>query len=222
MAEWEQERPLAGASVKPTSDEEEAVTAVNHKKSIRHQRCIIYSGCCAAFTVILAVVIIILFCTIFKVKQSKITLLNIKINGLNDVVKVSSSSTNFTFSSDFSIKNPNYASFKYNNFTTSLIYYGTNIGEAQVPHGNAKARKTTLVNVTIDVVLNDAIKKSSYLVADGLSGLFNISTYADITGKVIVLGIYKKQVEIKSNCSFSYDILTQETVEKHCKSQVSY
>jgi hypothetical protein len=222
MAEWEQERPLAGASVRPTSDEEEAGTTVNHKKSIRHQRCIIYSGCCAAFVVILAVVIIILFFTIFKVKHPKITLLNIKIKGLNDLLKISSSSTNITFSSDFSIKNPNYASFKYNNFTTSLIYYGTNIGEALVPHGNAKARKTTWVNVTMEIVLNDAISKANYLVADVFSGLFNVSTYADITGKVSVLGIYKRHVEIKSNCSFSFNITTLATVEEHCKSKVSY
>ncbi|KAM7275935.1 hypothetical protein ACFE04_017801 [Oxalis oulophora] len=220
----DQERPLSGASYRPASDEE-AVTAVKHTKSIRRRRCILCSGCCAASVVIIALIFIILFFTIFKVKHPKITLKNVKITGIDSswsILNLPSSTTNMTFSSQFTIKNPNYFSFKYNNFTTTLIYYGTNIGEAMVPHGVAKSRRTAYTNVTVNVVVNDVLPETSYFLADLKNGLFNVSTYANIKGRVNVAGIYKKNIKLQSNCSFSYKISTLETVWKLCKSKVSY
>ncbi|GFZ00971.1 late embryogenesis abundant (LEA) hydroxyproline-rich glycoprotein family [Actinidia rufa] len=127
MAEKEQVKPLAPASVLPSSDDEE--TALYLKK-IHRKKCIKCCGCILALLLIQIIVIIILIFTVFKVKDPIINLNGVKVEKI-DLIKGTTTprpGSNMTLTTDVSVKNPNVASFKYGNTTTTLYYWGTVIG----------------------------------------------------------------------------------------------
>ncbi|KAF6154553.1 hypothetical protein GIB67_027826 [Kingdonia uniflora] len=205
MAEHDHEdRPLAPASGKIHSDEEEMT---NKLKNISGRRCIKCCGCCTALIVILAVVIIVLTFTLFQVKNPDIkmnsfTITNIKLNGSSLDPTV-----NITMIADISVKNPNIASFIYKNSTTILYYRGNTVGEVQIPQGQSKARRTQRMNVTGELITAKLISDSN-LANDVDSGLLGMSTYTRIGGRDDLAKVYHSDKEINPEEIDDYEIET--------------
>ncbi|KAE8716276.1 desiccation protectant protein Lea14-like protein [Hibiscus syriacus] len=107
-----------------------------------------------------------------------------------------------------SVKNPNIASFKYRNTTTTLYYYGKVVGDARGHAGRAKPHRTVRMNITIDIIM-DRLLASPNLVADASSGTLTMSSYSRIGGRINVLNIIKRHVTVKMNCSMTVDIFSQ-------------
>ncbi|XP_051132770.1 late embryogenesis abundant protein At1g64065 [Andrographis paniculata] len=217
MAETsDQSRPLAGASDRPTSsdDEESALTG------IRRKRCVKCFTCVAALLLIQAIVIVVLIFTVFKVKDPIIRMNRVTVTKLDLVAGTTTPrpGANMTLIADVSVKNPNYASFRYQNTTTALYYHGSVIGEARGPPGRARARRTMRMNITVDV-MTDRVLANSDFASDLTSGLLTMSSYTEVAGRVKMV-VVKKHVTVKMNCTVTVNMTTQAIQEQRCKRKV--
>ncbi|XP_059651329.1 uncharacterized protein LOC132298957 [Cornus florida] len=217
MVEREQARPLAPASERPSSDDDETVL---DQKALRRKKCIKCCGCIAALLLIEVVVVIILIFTVFKVKDPVIKMNGVTVDKL-DLINGTTPrpGSNMSLTADVSVKNPNVASFKYSNTTTTLYYRGTMIGEARGPPGQAKARRTMRMNVTVDIITDSLVTNPS-LSSDYKSGLLTMTSFTRVGGRVTIMKIIKKHVIVKMNCSMTINITSQSIQEQKCKRKV--
>ncbi|CAI9764859.1 unnamed protein product [Fraxinus pennsylvanica] len=220
MAERDQVRPLAPASERISSDDEEI--ALQNVKNLKKRRCIKCCGCIAAVILIQAAVVVILIFTVFKVKDPIIRMNNVivtKLEPINATMPLPRPGSNMSITADISVKNPNYASFKFPNTSTTLFLHGTVIGDAQGPPGKSKARRTTRMNVTVNIIADRILSQPS-LGDDINSGLIAIDSYTVVGGRVKLMNIIKKHVTVKMNCTVSINITTRAIQEQKCKRKV--
>ncbi|XP_057805751.1 late embryogenesis abundant protein At1g64065-like [Salvia miltiorrhiza] len=218
----EQIRPLAPASERPTSSDDEAgATAVGGGRRRRQQllRC---CGCCGAVVLLQAVVIVILIFTVFKVKDPVIRLNGVTVDRL-DLINGTATprpGSNMSLTADVSVKNPNFASFRYPETTSALFYRGAAIGEARGPAGRARARRTARMNVTVEVIA-DRVLAQPDLGSDINSGLLTLGSYTEVGGKVKILMV-KKHVRVTMNCSLTVNVTSQAIQGQKCKRKVKF
>ncbi|KAK2995831.1 hypothetical protein RJ640_006170 [Escallonia rubra] len=217
MAEKEQVRPLAPASERQSSDDEETAA---HLKKTRRRKCIKCCGCIAALLLVEAVVVVILIFTVFKVKDPIVKLNNVKIDKL-DLINGTTPrpGSNMSLTADVSVKNPNYASFKYRNTTTTLFYRGAVIGEARGPPGQTKARRTMNMSLVVEIIV-DGLMANPNLQSDVKSGLVDFSSYTRVGGRIKMLKIIKKHVIVKMNCTMSINMTSRAIQKMKCKRKV--
>lgn len=118
-----------------------------------------------------------------------------------------------------SVWNPNVASFKYSKTTTEISYHGEVIGEGETPSGEAKAKETMKMNLTMEIE-PEKIDEISDLMKDFNSGALNISSYTEIPGRVKILGFIKKSLVVKMNCSLTYNSKSQTIQGEDCEQHV--
>ncbi|XP_058754295.1 uncharacterized protein LOC131627457 [Vicia villosa] len=218
MAETDQARPLAPVRVHPRSDDEEkALRKTNRRRKLK------LCGCVTSILLLLIViVIVILVFTVFKVKDPNVTTNEIHLTnfGVNLVqLPTPQVKLNMTMVVNMSIRNSNRASFKLGNSTTSVYYRGISVADAVIPPGLViKARKTSGLNVTVDVMA-DRLASSPNLVGDVVQGEMIMNTYSVIPGRVKILFI-KKHVEVKMNCTMTIDISKRGIKDLNCKHKV--
>lgn len=213
MSDTDQERPLA-----PARDINEPA-----HKSKRHQRRIKLCLCITVIFLLLVIVILILAFTVFKVQEPKVTTNGITLKNLDltlDPTPIPRVNLNMSMLIDMSIKNPNAASFKLGNTTTIIYYRGATVAEARTPPGLVKARRTSGMNVTVDIMA-DRLASSPDLVADVLvRGKMIMDTYSVISGRVKILFV-KKHVEVRMNCTVTVDISSRAIYQDmSCKRKV--
>ncbi|XP_058100186.1 late embryogenesis abundant protein At1g64065-like [Magnolia sinica] len=219
MGEMDQVRPLAPASDRMNSDEEDGKKRPSPKK-LQKRRCIICCGCCAATTLILAIVILVLALTVFRVRDPDMTLNSIIIDRMKfNKETTSNPSINMTLKADVSIKNPNIASFKFGNSTTLIYYRGTSVGQAYTPAGKASAKRTLQMNVTIDV-LADRLIGDMDLYKDLISGSLQVNSHTKIGGRVNLLNIFKRHVDVEMNCNITVSLNNNAISDQKCKRSV--
>lgn len=219
MVDREQARPLAPSIERPSSDEDDNTL---HHQSQAHKKFIKRCACPLAFSILIAIVIIVLIFTIFRVKDPVITMNGVKITKLelvNNSIITPKSGANMSLIADVSVKNPNVASFRYSNTTTSLYYHGIMVGEAHGPPGKAKARRTIRMNVTVDVVTDRVVSSPDFISDLGL-GLLTMSSFSRVPGQVKILNLFKRHVVVKMNCTTTFNISTQAIKEQSCKKNV--
>ncbi|KAJ9706046.1 hypothetical protein PVL29_001558 [Vitis rotundifolia] len=204
MAEKDQAKPLAPAGLR--SDEEEAMS--RELKKLHPPKYIKCCGCITALILILAVTLLVLAFTIFRVKDPVI-----KMNGIRFGQLELEDGANLTLVADVSVKNPNVASFRFSNATTSITYNGTMIGQARTPPGEAKARRTLRMNVTVEIIPEKIMAVPRLL----SSRAINISSYTRIAGRVKILKIIKKNVVVKLNCTMMVNLTSREIERQSCK-----
>ncbi|XP_039063366.1 uncharacterized protein LOC120208079 [Hibiscus syriacus] len=214
-------RPLAPAANTRSSDDGEAASQF---KKVKRKKFIKCCSCIAALIIILAVVITVLIFTVFRVKDPIIKLNGVSITNLElingtSTVPIPRPGSNISLMADVSVKNPNIASFKYRNTTTTLYYYGTVVGDARGPGGSAKARRTMQMNISVDIV-TDRLLASPNLVADVGSRTLTMSSYSRIRGRINMLSIVKTHVTVKMNCTFTVNITSQAIHGQKCKRKV--
>ncbi|KAL8088896.1 hypothetical protein AgCh_038601 [Apium graveolens] len=182
-----------------------------------------YKLCCACTFLaifIIGFILVILFLTVFKVKKPKINLTSMKIKGLQGANPFNLAPiTNLTAIADVSVKNPNIASFKIKNGTTGIYYEGVQVADSQIPRWNAKAKKTTDINVTMEFMLQKILSVSG-LVEDLTAGSIPLNTKTRIKGNVDIIGIIKKTIAVKLDCNFKF-LIANQTIQNHkCNSTV--
>ncbi|CAA6665944.1 unnamed protein product [Spirodela intermedia] len=234
------EEPLASGmslqriGVEPvTNSDSGGDVEVPRKKPSRRRRCAICCCvCCGVSVVILGIVILILALTIFKVKDPVLTLNSVAFSGV-DVSLFSQSGrqvpVNATMNADISIKNPNAASFRFRNSTTVFYHDGKEVGVAYAPNGNARAHRTVRFNATVDVfaekavaILTTNLSKTLQLLG-GNSVNINLRSFTEVDGRVNLWGLYKKNLEVKMNCTMTleYALAAQVISNKDCRATVN-
>ncbi|KAL4325619.1 hypothetical protein GQ457_11G001460 [Hibiscus cannabinus] len=217
MKERDQARPLAPASGLPSSDYGEAAL---HLTKVRRKKFIRCFASVAALTIVLVAVIVTLIFTVFRVKDPIITMKGVTVTKMELINgTIPKPGSNITVRADVSVKNPNIASFKYRNTTTTLYYYGKVVGDARGPAGRARAHRTVRMNVTIDIIV-DRVLGSPNLAGDASSGTLTVTSYSRVGGRINVLNIIKRHVTVKMNCSMTVNIFSQAIQAQKCKRKV--
>ncbi|KAK9279205.1 hypothetical protein L1049_012883 [Liquidambar formosana] len=213
MAEKEQVDRLSSYE----ADDKEALL---HLKKIRREKCIKCCSCVAALMLVQAIVIIILAFTVFRVKDPIIKVNSVTVTRI-DLINgtIPRPGTNMSVIADVSVKNPNVASFKHGNTTSSLYYRGTLVGEARGPPGQSKARRTTRMNITVDII-TDRLTSNPNLKSDVGSGLLTMSSFSRVGGRVKIMKIIKRNVIVTMNCTTTVNISTQAILKQQCKRHV--
>ncbi|KAF3974409.1 hypothetical protein ACB098_11G072700 [Castanea mollissima] len=218
MVEKEQVRPLAPATDLPSSDHDEAALYI---QKLKRKRCIKCCGIISALLLLQAIAVIILIFTVFKVKDPIIKMNGVTITKLELINNtIPKPGVNMSLIANVSVKNPNVASFKYSNTTTTLFYHGSIVGEARGPPGKAKPRRTMQMNITVDII-TDRLISNPNLQLDVGSGLLTMSSYSKIPGRVKMLSIIKKHVVVKMNCTMTVNISSRAIQDQKCKRKVS-
>ncbi|KAF8727338.1 hypothetical protein HU200_018940 [Digitaria exilis] len=179
----------------------------------RRRRSLCCCGCCVTTVVIVGVVILVLALTVFKVKNPHLTVNAVWLTAISagpsgsGVVGPGGSgiarapvAANATLTADVSIKNPNAAAFKFSRTETDVYYKGQTVSVAYAPAGRVGADRTVRMNVTVDL-LADRIARAMNGTGLVFGQEYGLDTYTEINGTVSVLGIVKKDIEIKLNCS---------------------
>ncbi|XVE64763.1 hypothetical protein DITRI_Ditri07aG0127900 [Diplodiscus trichospermus] len=215
MAEQEQVKPLAPVAFQPRSDNDEEAMSMQLKLTKR--KYIQCCGCISALFLILAMVVLVLSFTVFYIHDPKIWVNSVTIQGLEYSPNGSlMNDTKVTFIADVSLKNPNAATFKFNNSTTLIYYRGTVIGQGSHLQGTAKAKHTLRRNVTVEIAPGKIMAVSSAM-SDIISGKLNISSYTKISGRVKIINIIKKNVEVKFNCTMTYSLFDRGFQGQRCR-----
>ncbi|KAJ6811928.1 uncharacterized protein M6B38_151410 [Iris pallida] len=208
------------------ADEEEADGPSQPPQHLRRRRCLLLcGGCCGATVLVLGLVLLILSFTVLKVKDPTLTMNNMYVDRLAPGLGTWEHplSLNATFTFDVSLRNPNVASFAYEDSATEFYYLGQMVGVAYAPDGEVGARRTARMNATLDVMLDRVLQTNATAsVVDG--DALNLTSFTDIRGRVDVAGIYKRDIEVMLNCSMTLDLNseTQSQVlgNQHCLANV--
>ncbi|KAL5231628.1 hypothetical protein ABZP36_030404 [Zizania latifolia] len=210
-------RPLALPSplVHPAASdvEEEAQTATGWRSMEylrKRRRVLCCCGCCVTTLVVIGIVILVLAVTVFRVKDPRITMNGVWLTALSTGlggggVTGTTVATNATLTADVSVKNPNIAALRFSRSATDVYYKGQTISVAYVPAGKVGADRTVRMNVTLDLLADRLVQ-----VLNGtgliLGQEYDLSTYTEMNATVKVLGIYKKDIEMRMNCSVVLEV----------------
>ncbi|KAJ4840773.1 hypothetical protein Tsubulata_021340 [Turnera subulata] len=172
----------------------------------------------ALFVVIIAVVLIILYFTVFKPRQPTITPQPVILENFRwsfFPIEV----LNITLGIAVTIDNHNYGSFKYDNSTAYLSYDGNVIGEAPVAADKIPARGKHNVSTTLTIYGDKLLKDDKFKRELFLGSILNFTSASTLHGKVTVLKLFKAKATSFTTCNVS--IFVQDLgAESVCKSKV--
>ncbi|KAI4328845.1 hypothetical protein L6164_021168 [Bauhinia variegata] len=215
--EEKQVRPLTQVADRPSSGDDDDTLDL---KRIRRRKIMKWCVCMTCFLLLVTTVIIVLIFTVFRVRDPIIRMNGFRVTKLELINKtIPKPGVNMSVIADVSVKNPNAASFRYSNTTATLYYHGITVGEARGPPGQSKARRTTRMNITIDII-TDRLLSSPNLSTDVDSGLLTMSIYSTVPGRVKILNLFRKHVVVKTNCTATVNISSQAIKEQKCKRKV--
>ncbi|XP_074568715.1 late embryogenesis abundant protein At1g64065-like [Curcuma longa] len=226
-ASREQIAPLALSALQsPSGDEGEAAAVASKQSRLRRRRrCLICGGCCGAFLVVLAIVIVVLAFTVFRVRDPEITVNSVSVQRVAvDLPALSFApqqffSLNLTLLVDLSIKNPNAASVRFGPSTTAVYFNGRELGVARGPPGNSRAHRTFRMNVTVDIMA-ERVVGDVQLLGELTSGVLPVTTSTRLGGRVKLLGVIRRHVDVTMNCSLSIDLASQSVQQQNCDRDV--
>ncbi|XP_022149721.1 uncharacterized protein LOC111018077 [Momordica charantia] len=116
---------------------------------------------------------------------------------------------------DLSVRNPNKVAFKYSDGTAVIRYRGEEFGEAPIPAGRLAADGTQGMNLSLTMIADRLLAKPE-LFPDVVAGELPISTYARLSGKVTVIGVFKIHVVASTACDFAVDIKNRSIGDQQC------
>lgn len=173
------------------------------------------------FLIFVAIVILILFFTLFKPKDPKISVNSIQLPSFS----LSNATVNFTFSQYVSVTNPNRAVFSHYDSTLQLLYSGSQVGFMFVPAGKIGAGRTQYMAATFTVQsfpMSVAQPENvGPTVTDGLNGFrvgptMEMESRLEMAGRVRVLHVFTHHVEAKSDCRVAVSVSDGSVLGFHC------
>lgn len=205
MSERDQVKPLTPSSFTNSSrsshNDQEAILTNDRLKARRRRN---YVQCCGCITAIVLIIVVTFLIFSFTVYNVKVPQLNLNSVTFINSTPQSNNYSNITLIADVSVKNPNLFTFRFGSSTTLIYYKGTKIGEVTSPPGKAKGRKTLRLNVTVEIMMKMGEKD------------VNISSFTKLGGKVKVLNLINRKVEVHMNCNVVYNMTSGSTHGKSC------
>lgn len=203
--------PLAPAKFNPRSDEEFAVVKPKATRQERSSKCLVYvlAGIVILSTSVLVFALVVMRARTPDVKLSLVTVKNLKYGNS------SFPSFNMTLAAELRIKNTNFGRFKFENTTSSVLYGGIVVGEGKLSKGRVEARESKRMNIMADLRsyrLSDAKNLSS----DMNSGMLKLSSHAQLSGRVYLLGIVKKRRTAVMSCTMNLNLTSSSIQDLLC------
>ncbi|CAK9156566.1 unnamed protein product [Ilex paraguariensis] len=175
-------------------------------------RCFAYV---AAFVVFQTAIILVFALTVMRIKSPKVRFNAVHVESLGSG-NTTSTSFNMRLTTQFTVKNTNFGHFKYDNSTLTILYDGMPVGDAVIPKGRAKARKTQKFTVTIDIS-SDRLPSSGNLGNDMNTGVLMLSSQAKLKGKVELMKVMKRKKSGEMSCTMGINIGTRAVQDLKCK-----
>ncbi|KAL0353235.1 UNVERIFIED_CONTAM: hypothetical protein Sangu_0904800 [Sesamum angustifolium] len=175
--------------------------------------------CCFATAIVIATLlaaILIIYLTMLKPKQPKITTQEVTLkvfNGMLNPLHLKCHTRHKT------VDNPNYGSFKYDNTTAYVTYHGTPAAEAEIEEDTIPARGKH--DVSTNVLVNVDNLTNYYFQEDFASGCLNFTSSMTLHGLAKVLNFLKIKATAYSTCDISVYVLTQ-NASSVCRSKLIY
>ncbi|XP_024312994.1 uncharacterized protein LOC100830161, partial [Brachypodium distachyon] len=171
--------------------------------------------CCSvllALIVVLAIVFISLYFTVFRPRSPHVeaTVVSTRITQVEITFPPK---LNLSFSVDVTVRNPNYASFRYGDVMTQLTYYGNPVGQSVVLAGEVGARTTQTVEALV-VVEADKVVYTLPFIPDVLAGALPFETRTTVAGKAVVLGTLKISATSVVTCRITTNPIKQESTSE--------
>lgn len=152
----------------------------------------------------------------FKPKQPHVILHPAKLENVQ--IQLSPLSFNATLGLTITIQNRNYGSFRFKNSTSYVNYHKTLVAELMIEEARIPPRGEINITTRADITADKLIIDPSFS-KDIELGFLNLTSTANLHGKVSVLKIFKFGAVVHSTCNISVYILTQ-NVESKCHSRI--
>ncbi|KAI3453763.1 hypothetical protein Pfo_010426 [Paulownia fortunei] len=178
------------------------------------KKCLAYV---AAFVVFQTAIILIFALTVMKIRSPKVRFNAIAVESFSSSSNNTSPSINMRLLTQVTIKNTNFGHFKYGNSTLTILYNGVPLGEAVIPRGRARARKTRKFNISVDVSSDRLSGNGNNLGNDINSGVLRLSSQAKVSGKVHLMKVIKKNKSGDMNCDWNINLATRQVENLNCK-----
>ncbi|KAG6552099.1 hypothetical protein Mapa_006408 [Marchantia paleacea] len=168
----------------------------------RRRACHICCGISTALLLVFVILILILSFTVFKAKDPRITVTGMSLQSFAaslDPIRLSWR-LDVSLHLNVTVRNPNVASFKYENSSTYLFYRGLEVGRAAIPAGKVEAKKSSEFSTYLEIKAVD-VPNDANLTSDVMAGIIPVSTYSRIRGRLNVINIFKRHAISTSDCS---------------------
>ncbi|XP_057810549.1 late embryogenesis abundant protein At1g64065 [Salvia miltiorrhiza] len=175
------------------------------------KKCLAYV---AAFVVFQTAIILLFALTVMKIRNPKV-----RFNAM-DVVETftfnngTATSVSMRLLAQLTIKNTNFGHFKYDESSLVILHRGVPLGEAVIPRGRTRAKKTQKVEVSVNV--NTTRASGSELRSEINSGVLKLSSQATLNGKVHLMKVIKKKKSGEMKCDWDVNLGTKQVENLKC------
>lgn len=205
--------PLAPVKLYGKSDEEFGMfTKPKASRPQRSSKCLVYF---LAGLVILGAVTLVFAFAVLRVETPDVELRSVAVRNLRHGTSPSPS-FNVTLTAEVSVENKNFGAFDFENGTARVLYENMAVGEKNISGAHVEARKTKMVNFTLDV-RSERLSNDKNLSAGISSGMVNLTTYAHLTGKVRVLKIVRRRKTANINCTMTLNLTNASVQDLVCR-----
>ncbi|KAK3429371.1 hypothetical protein EUGRSUZ_E00800 [Eucalyptus grandis] len=167
-----------------------------------------------AFVIFQVVQALFFVLVIMKFKSPKFRISNFDISNSN--FNQSSPSFNMNFVAPIRVKNTNWGPFKYDASSVDFTYGGFKVGQATILKGKANFKSTKKIDVNVTLSSTN-LTGNSNLRSDLSTGLMNLTSQGELSGKVTVMFMFKKRKISQMNCTMAINTLTSVVQALSCK-----
>ncbi|KAJ4826158.1 hypothetical protein Tsubulata_037360 [Turnera subulata] len=203
---------LAPAKSHPRSDEEYAPIKPKSSTPTSSSKCPVYL---LAAIVLLTAIALVFSLVVLRPNTPDVELSQVIIEDLKYGNYSPNPSLNMTLSAEIRIKNSNFGKYEFENSTASVLYEDVVVGEAKLGQGSVSARKTERMSAVVDV-RSQRLSDTKNLSRDISSGMLKLSSYARLSGKVLLIKKIKKQKTAIMNCTMTLNLRSRSVQELLC------
>jgi hypothetical protein len=176
--------------------------------------------CCSvllALIVVLAIVLVVLYCTVFRPRSPHVAAKVVDMRAPQPNLLVFPPKLNLSFDVAVTVKNPNYASFRYGDVVTELHYHGLVVGQSVMLAGEVGARTTQTLPATVELQV-DKVAYTPDFIQEVAASLLHpplmllFETRTTVAGKAVVAGTFKIKASSVVTCSISSYPTTGESI----------
>ncbi|XP_039168142.1 uncharacterized protein LOC104443938 isoform X2 [Eucalyptus grandis] len=113
-------------------------------------------------------------------------------------------------------QNTNWGPFKYDASSIDFTYGGFKVGQATILKGKANFKSTKKIDVNVTLSSTN-LTGNSNLRSDLSTGLMNLTSQGELSGKVTVMFMFKKRKISQMNCTMAINTLTSVVQALSCK-----
>ncbi|CAJ1956346.1 unnamed protein product [Sphenostylis stenocarpa] len=162
-----------------------------------------------SFLIIVTVIIVTLFLTVFKPKDPNIMVRPVGLENL-DLSLLTNFTANVSLGMVITMGNPNYGSFEYHNATGYVNFHDNIVGEVPIKGELVPAFGQINVSTWANLMVGKLVNDSKFW-SDVLSGSLNLTSTATLPGKAHMLKIFKLKATVYSTCDISLNIISSNT-----------